>query len=120
VDESEALALSGDGEILAWEAAGPEGGVGPATRCGLFAISEYIGAPGFPMTLGSWPFLAAVLVLSMKSACSGKCDDVPDVDDSRPSLGEDGAGVGVDLGEADGGPACGFEAEVEPADAAEP
>jgi len=42
----------------------------------------------------------------------GDVDDGPDVGDVGPAGGEDGAGVGVDLGEADGPPAGGLEPEV--------
>jgi len=42
--------------------------------------------------------------------------DVTEVRDSGPSLGEDGAGVGVDLGEADGAPSGSLEAEVKSSD----
>jgi hypothetical protein len=48
---------------------------------------------------------------------TGECHNVSEVRDSRPSLGEDGAGVGVDLREADGAPSCSLKSKVESADA---
>jgi hypothetical protein len=47
-------------------------------------------------------------------------DDVAEVRDSGPSLGEDGAGVRVDFAEADCPPPGPLEPEVEAADAREP
>lgn len=45
--------------------------------------------------------------------------NVTKVGHSGPSLSQHSAGVGVDLGEADGAPAGSLEAEVESSDAAE-
>src|SRR5262245_12072955 len=50
---------------------------------------------------------------------ASKGDDVTEVRDSRPSLGEDGAGVGIDLREADGSPAGTLKPKVKPSDARE-
>jgi hypothetical protein len=46
-----------------------------------------------------------------------KPNNVSEVRDSWPSLSEDGAGVGVDLREADGAPSCSLKSKVESADA---
>ena len=45
-----------------------------------------------------------------------KAHDVTVIGDSGPSLCEDGTGVGVDLGEADGPKSGSLQAEVCPAD----
>jgi hypothetical protein len=42
--------------------------------------------------------------------------DAPEVRDPRPSLGEDGAGVGVDLGEGDGAPSGTLQPKVKSSD----
>ncbi len=46
-------------------------------------------------------------------------NDITEVGDSGPSLGEDGAGVRVDLGEADGSPAGTLQSKVKSPDARE-
>ena len=46
-------------------------------------------------------------------------NDVTEVGDSRPSLGEDGAGIGVNLGEADGAPSGTLKPKVGSSDARE-
>jgi hypothetical protein len=48
---------------------------------------------------------------------TGERNDAAEVGDTGPSLREDGAGVGVDLGEADGSPAGSLEPHIESADA---
>jgi hypothetical protein len=48
---------------------------------------------------------------------ASKGSDIPEVRDAGPSLGEDGAGVGVDLREADGSPSGPFEPQIEASDA---
>jgi hypothetical protein len=45
--------------------------------------------------------------------------DVSEVWDAGPSLGKDGAGVGVDLGVADGSPTGTFQPKVKSSDSAE-
>ena len=108
MSEPEACPLACDAEVLAGEAAGPEG---CTTPCGLlFSAYACWAALGSPVTLkeitGSLP--TGIL-----------CDrhDVTEVRDSGPSLGEDGAGVGVDLGEGDGAPAGTLKPKVKSTDA---
>jgi hypothetical protein len=48
-----------------------------------------------------------------------KVGDISDVRYSGPSLGEDGTGVGVDLGEADCSPSGPFEPQIESTGSAE-
>jgi len=45
-----------------------------------------------------------------------KLNDIAEIDDAGPSLGKDGAGVGVDLGEADGAPTGASKPKVKSAD----
>lgn len=89
VRDTEACPLACDGEILARKTAGPEGSPMPlpTRRVGLS--------------------LTVILVPPVES------NDIAEVRDSGPSLGEDGAGVGVDLREADGSPAGTFKPKVD-------
>jgi hypothetical protein len=102
-----AASLAGDGEVLAGEAAGPEGGTS--------AISPRLDPPS--------PARSAGLISSIISGIAppslprSEMLYVAEVGDVGPPLREDGAGVGVDLAEADGAPACSLKAEVEAADA---
>jgi hypothetical protein len=56
--------------------------------------------------------------LNGSNACSDR-GDVTEVWDTGPALGEYGAGVGVDLGEADGAPSGSLKPKVKAADAGE-
>ena len=85
----ESLALAGDGEVLAGEAACPEGGIAIAGAQPILWTVEPIFSGGLVLSLGAWSRLVV--------GSNAQTRDVTDVDDSRPSLGEDGAGVGVDL-----------------------
>jgi len=92
-----ASSLPGDGEILAWKTAGPEASPSP-----LPTRSD--GASGPTSRLRLPPV---------------ELNDITEVRDSRPSLGEDGGGVGVDLGEADGPPSGSLKPHIESADPGE-
>lgn len=61
----------------------------------------------------------AMIRLPLLSHGFSERDDVTEVGDSGPSFREDGAGVGVDLREADGGKSCSLQTEIESADARE-
>jgi hypothetical protein len=97
-----ASSLAGDGEVLAGEAAGPEG----CSRNGI-VLSR---APSIV-----WVVSPVVRALMAENAC-GEVDDASEVRDSRPSLGEDRRGVGVDLGEADGSPSGSLQPKVKASD----
>ena len=98
----EACPLAGDAEVLAGKPTGPENSTCPFpcanVRLSSIAKSGPFPPPGFPSRIVS------------------KTGDVSEVRDFRPSLGEDGAGVGVDLREADGAPSDSFKPKVKPAD----
>jgi hypothetical protein len=98
-----ASSLAGDAEILAGEAAGPEGGVHPIA-CAPVPSSVY----AIPSSDRPAPF-ALLCAFS-------KANDVTEVRDSGPSLGEDGGGVGVDLGEGDGSPSGTLQPKVKSPD----
>jgi hypothetical protein len=94
----ESSALSCDGEVLAGEAAGPEFSPMP-----------------LPIRNGSdnsSSFKTSRCTLSG----TNEFHDFPEVRDTGPSLGEDGGGVGVDLGEADGAPSGSLESEIQAPD----
>jgi hypothetical protein len=110
---SHAASLAGDGEVLAGETAGPEGCIGPISTA--FVLICWPCQP-WPkprnVAATSLPFISVDL-----DGVSGDVGDVSEVGDVGPSLREDRAGVGVDLGEADGAPSGSLQAEVCPADA---
>jgi hypothetical protein len=56
-------------------------------------------------------------VVAVWSEFTGELTDAAEVRDSGPSLGEDGAGVRVDLREADGAPAGSLQPKVKASDA---
>jgi hypothetical protein len=90
----EPASLAGDAEVLAGKTAGPEGGVAPITTSGSLPSPR---CPSEPCKVG----------------------DRSEVRDARPSLREDGAGVGVDLGEADGSPSGSLKSHIESAHSGE-
>lgn len=97
--------LAGDAEVLAREAAGPESSGVPisGTACPVSTVG--------PGRFNSW----------MRCRCGSQreCDDVTEVRDARPSLGEDGAGVWVDLAEGDGAPSGTLKPKVKSSDPGE-
>jgi len=102
--EGEAAALSGescplpgDAEVLARKTAGPEGSPMP-----LPTRSDGDSGP-----------------ISRLRLPPVELNDVAEVRDIGPSLGEDGAGVGFDFREADGAPSGTFKPKVGPSDARE-
>ena len=119
--------LPGDAEVLAGEASGPEGGSLPVTMMGciadglpcrlFFGPTRSVGAstispPRSPPPLWFWLVgrvgdRSPVMTLAL---CES--DDVPEVGDCGPVVGEDGAGVGVDLGEGDGSPSGSLKPKV--------
>jgi hypothetical protein len=107
----EAAALPGDGEILTGEASGPEVGFPPTRTVGAHGIDA---SPvptlsgGESVGCGAW----SRLVVGSKLHVSD-IDDASEVGDTWPSLGEDGAGVGVDLGEGDGAPSGALEPQID-------
>lgn len=94
----ESSSLAGDTEVLAGKTAGPETS---------------------SMPLPIWSGIDSSSSFS-PSRCTefglNECHDVTEVGDSGPSLGEDRAGVRVDLTEADCSPASSFESQIESAD----
>jgi hypothetical protein len=102
--------LSCDGEVLTGEAAGPEGSRTP----GLVP-------PQLLLIVGCSRSADTILMLALLSAPPPVSDsgDVTEVRDSGPSLGEDGAGIRVDLREGDGSPAGTFQPKVKSADSGE-
>jgi hypothetical protein len=84
--------LAGDAEILARKTAGPEGS---------------------PMPL---PTRRVGLSLTVIRVPPVESNDIADIRDAGPSLGEDGAGVGVDFGEADGSPTGTLKPKVKSSD----
>lgn len=116
----ESAPLAGDAEILAGEAAGPKNGTPPIP---VVVRSDPIGP-----TFDPWPCHASTIVgdtdeltpdepvLFVRREFAGDRSNASEVRDSGPSLSEDGRGVRVDLGEADGSPAGTFKPNVESAD----
>jgi hypothetical protein len=101
---SHASSLAGDGEVLAGEAAGPEGGVWNAMTW-LNPPSKLRGSVGLRS-----------LSIPLYRSKARQFGDVSEVRDSGPSLGEDGTGAGVDLGEADGAPSGSLKPKVKSSD----
>ena len=93
----ESCPLPGDAEVLARKTAGPEGSPMP-----LPTRSDGDSGP-----------------ISRLRLPPVELNDVTEVGDSRPSLGEDGAGIGVNLGEADGAPSGTLKPKVGSSDARE-
>ena len=61
--------------------------------------------------------VSPILIGIRSPALFCQSNDVTDVRDAGPSLGKDGAGVGVNLGEADGAPSGTLKPNVSSADA---
>ena len=100
----ESASFAGDAEVLAGEPARPE-------CCSTPILRPFVSTAGAMSCHHPFPFV--------ESLPAFKSNDVTEVGDCGPSLGKDGAGVGVDLGEADGSPAGSFEPKVKAADAGE-
>jgi hypothetical protein len=112
----EPSALAGDAEVLAGEPSGPEGGTGPVITAGAHVpLSVPTFSGGDRVGCGAW----SRLVFGSNTQPLGERGDVSEVGDIGPSLGEDGAGVGVDLREADRPPSSSLESHIDSCDPGE-
>jgi hypothetical protein len=110
---TESPALSGDAEPLARWPPCPDIGAGPIhSRAGSIATTVGTACSCIvPRSCGIW---------MVRSPCVAQSRDIPEVGDVGPVAGEDGAGVGLDLGMGDDAEPGSLEAHVESSDAGEP